>query len=478
MESEFNLSTDLCEKILTIYLLELNQTSKVNPAEKYYFKNLNQILKVPAQDFKRNKTESAAYRPPVPQDRMIDLKVFFQETQKTLACSYPQDQVENLLKFILVSMDCSSHFTLESLDQLIQENTSSSNLQVHEEKTSPIIEEDSDFFSPIEEESPFDIIEESADDFRYIDDEEENLLPPSVTGLSSATSIDLPKSNLVPSDEPDETIVNESNPDLDVVQDTKLAIEENLTTQQSSEETEESSEPEGSEEKPSSSKEMALKKKKFSIPKVSIDTLVKPILKVLEKPSDLIIDKLNLSIKEDQSYAPPKVRVIASLIDSFLLFFALILMIPVQIIFSTLGLGIVANLLGLLLNLLIVFYYFKMETSTYQGSIGKVLCKIKIVNENNQMMDTQQALKRSLFKFVPIILTSLLTIIHSFISIAPLFMIPSLLSFLVFLGMCYLFIQKQHRGLHDIFAKCFVIGVNHDLPKLEEVVETKEKPSK
>ncbi|PCJ21372.1 MAG: hypothetical protein COB02_01940 [Candidatus Cloacimonadota bacterium] len=464
MESEFNLSKELCEKILTVYLLELNQTSKVNPAEKYYFKNLNSFLKISPESFKKIKKETSSLRPANPQDRMIDLKAFFLETKKTLAESHPNNEQEDILKYIAISMDCSSHFTLESLDQLIQESTN--NLV---DDSSQNIEEEVDFFSPIEEDSPFDITDDEDFNFSETSKDGDTLFPPSIDKITSEQTIALPKINISLKEKLETKNNQEPTKKVNPPDQIENNIDEKLVEEilNENELSEVSSEEE--QKKP--------KKKKFQLPKVSFNKIMPAITSRLQSPIDSTIIKLKINNSEN-SFTHPKIRVLSSLIDTVFLMIPFIVAVPIHIILSTIGLGIVGSLLQVLLSSLIIFYYFKMETSTYQGTIGKILCKIKIVDKDNQILSDKQALIRSLLKFGPMLFSSLISIIATFIPmISILTLISAVLSFGIFIGMFYAFIHKQRQGLHDVLAKCYVVGIDTVLSEgdFEVIIETSTK---
>lgn len=462
MESKFNLSKELCEKILTIFLLELNQTSKVTPAEKYYFKNLNQILKVDIPNFQRIKKESAAFRPLNPQDKVINLNQFFKEVLTTLEQVYPPDESEDILKYIIVSMDCSSHFTLESLDHLLLQQQSSSSTKS--------ISQEEDFFTDLNQSSEPDIIEDTTEIFELIEEEvDEPILPPIVTELSSIQTIALPKKNI----DNNETISQEqtqasySDPDSTTNEtsiDSSIPLNESADLKSETDAKEELVE----------EVEQKTKKSKFKLPKLSLDAFVPLLIKHLQKPSDLIIEKLNLTDNSESAIIHPKFRALAATLDTITLIPIFVVSIPITILLATIGLGIIAVLLQLVLSLIIVFYYFKMETSKYQGTIGKILCGIKIVNQENQPMTNKQAIIRNLFKFSPMLLSNVIAIIVMVISIPLLGLLSTIASLAVTLGICYAFINKNKQGVHDILAKTYVIGKLHDLPSNLETQESAE----
>lgn len=459
MESKLNLSLELCEKVLTIFLLELNQTSKVNPAEKYYFKNLNQLLQISSSNFQRIKKESATFRPPNPQDRMMDLGQFFQETLTTLKQVYSAEESEDILKLIIVSMDCSSHFTMESLDTLLE--------QFRQEQPVAIIEDEGDFFTELDDSSDFDIIEEPDEAFNFIEEESDDpILPPSIE-LSSPQTIALPKSTAAGIENFDDVL--QEDPPIDDVEDHSLQeppVQESSHSHESEtiDPEEESLDESLDTDVTIDENEGKVKKKKFKLPKISFDGLIPAISKHLQKPTDTIIDKLKLSNPEDVVLTHPKLRALAAIIDVLTFIPCFIVLIPVTMILATVGLGIVGLLVNMALSFLFIFYYYKAETSSYQGTLGKVLCKIKIVNHENQVMTNKQALTRNLFRFSPMLLSNVISIILMILPLGFLGLLSALASLAVTIGICYAFFNKKRQGVHDILAKSYVIGINHDLP--------------
>ncbi|MCO4782094.1 MAG: RDD family protein [Candidatus Cloacimonetes bacterium] len=456
METEFNLSNELCEKILTIFLLELNQTSKVSPAEKYYFKNLNKLLQIDPANFQRLKKESIAFRPPLPQDRVIDLKQFFKESLTTLNQVHSKEESEDIVRYMMVSMDCSSHFTLEALDQLFDQSST--------QQPAPIINDDEpDFFSSIEDNSDFHIIEDSDESFDFIEDQaqDEPILPPSVE-LSSPQNIALPKTNVASIEDFDDILEEDTDTNLESTQQVEPPLDQQEDDQSLASEPEDSTDQ--ALEESASEDEKPVKKSKFKLPKISFDSVIPVASKHLQSHCDVILEKFKLNSEQDIALASYKLRVFAAIIDTCILMLFVCISIPITMILYSIGLGIVGALFQTLTTLVFFLYFFKTETSKYQGSIGKVLCKIKVVNEDNQVMTSKQAILRNLFKFCPLLISNIVSIIVLILPLSILGLVSGLASLGSTLGICYAFINKKRQGVHDILAKSYVIGVDHDLP--------------
>lgn len=79
----------------------------------------------------------------------------------------------------------------------------------------------------------------------------------------------------------------------------------------------------------------------------------------------------------------------------------------------------------------IMFYFPIFESSKYQGSIGKILLKVKVVDKEGNRLSFGHAVARSTFK---------------------------LLSSLMFcIGFLMIALTKNKQGLHDIFAETYVV---------------------
>lgn len=72
-----------------------------------------------------------------------------------------------------------------------------------------------------------------------------------------------------------------------------------------------------------------------------------------------------------------------------------------------------------------------LDSTKLQGTIGKIVLKLKVVDENFNKLTFKQAALRNLFKFI------------------------SFYSFL--LGFVYIFFNKERRALHDILRKTLII---------------------
>ncbi len=87
--------------------------------------------------------------------------------------------------------------------------------------------------------------------------------------------------------------------------------------------------------------------------------------------------------------------------------------------------------LDLIIGLVTIFYNAGFEAAELQGSIGKIICKLKVVNAGGRRISFATALGRNFAK----ILSSLMC----------------------GLGFFNIFWNKQRQGWHDVIAKTYVI---------------------
>jgi uncharacterized RDD family membrane protein YckC len=82
-------------------------------------------------------------------------------------------------------------------------------------------------------------------------------------------------------------------------------------------------------------------------------------------------------------------------------------------------------------GLAVLVYYAIMESSRYQGTLGKIALGIKVVDQNNQRINMPRALLRNLAKYLSAII----------------------------LGIGYIMIifDERKQGLHDKIADTFII---------------------
>lgn len=79
-----------------------------------------------------------------------------------------------------------------------------------------------------------------------------------------------------------------------------------------------------------------------------------------------------------------------------------------------------------------IFYCIPMETSSFQGTLGKKIMKIKVVDDSGNRMNLHKSMSRNLSKS---------------------------LSILVFaLGFIWILFDKKKQGWHDKLNKTFVVG--------------------
>lgn len=121
-------------------------------------------------------------------------------------------------------------------------------------------------------------------------------------------------------------------------------------------------------------------------------------------------------------------RVLAAIIDSILMF-CISLAISIPILLMSPELADVAPILGLIGGL---FYRVGMESSSYQGTIGKILLNIKVVGIDNKRISFGRALGRYFASFASV----------------------------MFLGVGYLFalFTKRKQTLHDLLVETTVIN--------------------
>ena len=121
-------------------------------------------------------------------------------------------------------------------------------------------------------------------------------------------------------------------------------------------------------------------------------------------------------------------RVLAAIIDSILMF-CISLSISIPILFMSPELADAAPILGLIGGL---FYRVGMESSSYQGTVGKILLNIKVVGIDNKRISFGRALVRYFASFASA----------------------------MFLGIGYLFalFTKRKQTLHDLLVETTVIN--------------------
>lgn len=121
-------------------------------------------------------------------------------------------------------------------------------------------------------------------------------------------------------------------------------------------------------------------------------------------------------------------RVLAAIIDSILMF-CISLAISIPILLMSPELANAAPILGLIGGL---FYRVGMESSSYQGTVGKILLNIKVVGIDNKRISFGRALGRYFASFASV----------------------------MFLGLGYLFalFTKRKQTLHDLLLETTVIN--------------------
>ena len=133
------------------------------------------------------------------------------------------------------------------------------------------------------------------------------------------------------------------------------------------------------------------------------------------------------------------IRVIAAILDVFVIIFFWLITFYLIFVVSKTGLltdsNIFLSIMLAILTLIIVGIIYKpvMETSDYQGTFGKYLLGMKIVNQSGQKINLSASFIRTLVYF----LTS----------------IPFVNLLLLMIGF-----TEYKQGLHDIAAKTFVVS--------------------
>tara|TARA_Y100001970_G_scaffold84427_1_gene106560 strand:- start:1522 stop:2022 length:501 start_codon:yes stop_codon:yes gene_type:complete len=133
------------------------------------------------------------------------------------------------------------------------------------------------------------------------------------------------------------------------------------------------------------------------------------------------------------------IRVIAAILDVFVIIFFWLITFYLIFVVSKTGLltdsNIFLSIVLAILTLIIVGIIYKpvMETSDYQGTFGKYLLGMKIVNQSGQKINLSASFIRTLVYF----LTS----------------IPFVNLLLLMIGF-----TEYKQGLHDIAAKTFVVS--------------------
>ncbi|MBN2367669.1 RDD family protein [Candidatus Woesearchaeota archaeon] len=135
-------------------------------------------------------------------------------------------------------------------------------------------------------------------------------------------------------------------------------------------------------------------------------------------------------------YAGFILRLIAYIIDSVIITISLlILWIPICILGSFMGISMNEFEIRLATQLIsfvaVIMYHVGMESSKYQGSIGKIIMKIKVTDTRGRPISFNQALVRNLCK----ILSNLI------------------------LGIGHLMIiwDDRKQALHDQLSECLVL---------------------
>jgi uncharacterized RDD family membrane protein YckC len=78
-----------------------------------------------------------------------------------------------------------------------------------------------------------------------------------------------------------------------------------------------------------------------------------------------------------------------------------------------------------------LLYFSAMESSQYQGTLGKIVMGIKVVDHNNQRLDFSRALLRNLSKVLS--------------------------AFLLGIGYIMIIFDSRKQGLHDKIADTYVV---------------------
>lgn len=96
-----------------------------------------------------------------------------------------------------------------------------------------------------------------------------------------------------------------------------------------------------------------------------------------------------------------------------------------------------------------VFYYMAFECSKWQGSIGKRLLSLRVLNKNDHTLQWWQSLLRSILMYLP----SIATIIFKLLQITPNSTIFAVLN-LIFVLACFLpiFFTQDRVTLYDMLT--------------------------
>ncbi|WP_062352914.1 RDD family protein [Bacillus kwashiorkori] len=169
--------------------------------------------------------------------------------------------------------------------------------------------------------------------------------------------------------------------------------------------------------------------------------------------------------REDVHYASSVNRLIALLIDFIILISSFYTMkstigfVIQKIPFHSLILPLL-NLEETIISLLIIsfsFYFAILESSSLRGTIGKKLCKMEVVNYVGRKLHLTEALYRSFFKSIPLVmLTMQLGILFHHSSLSPYF-INSITFLFITLYITSFLISKQNQVIYDRATGAFVI---------------------
>ena len=164
-----------------------------------------------------------------------------------------------------------------------------------------------------------------------------------------------------------------------------------------------------------------------------------------------------------------QMRLIALVMDCLIVAFGLLIpaacIIPVAVLLQTINLELVAVIFTILPGLAIIFYFFNLEYK-YQATFGKQWMGLKICSDSGKKPASKISILRILFKMLPIISSSLATLLS--LVYPPLMSLAMSLTllfwFFIFFGIGLIFVNRKSKGFHDMIFKTLVI-YSEKIPK-------------
>jgi uncharacterized RDD family membrane protein YckC len=493
-----NISLELRLEIMGGFLREIGKTSKASDEEKKLFKNLKKSLKISDQDFIQLKNKIRPTLPAVREDRQMNLEEFFITVFDTVSRELSKEQIQDCLSSIHAKMGCQKP-SAQKITEICTEL--SQNLAEIEKSCfdeNEIQDEEEDNFTPFSEsdEISFDLppakseIDQNGLFADILDEacEEEEFdgfeLPPmkktdtelDKTGYPEKTDsrttehkeeIDITMSDIQEEDNTVQSDIQKEGSTIDSEsQGENYEVETKKQEENNADNTEEENNTDTDEKKDKSKKSPPATKKRpdflglfFGIPVSPVASLMIKFLSPITK-TGLKLLKIDNN-KNCGNPASPIHRIIAALLDSIILNVAILLPSGVLITILSFFLPVPVTVFLWFIPMFIIFaYYCAFEASEWQGTPGKFLTGLRIVDDNGNKPDRTIILKRVLIRFCPA-LFAVLAGLSAFIMtiLASIFgLLASISSLIIFLGILLIFKDKEKRKtLHDKLANTMVL---------------------